>query len=100
MAHTTYNPHPGEILQEEFLTPLGLSQNKLAHYIGVPSNRINMIVNGKRDISADTDLRLCKFFALSEGFFQRLQIEYHSWQAQQHLENVLPTIPAYHNIVK
>ena len=67
------NPHPGEILKEEFLNEIGISQNKLAEAIGVPGNRIHAIVNGTRDITADTDLRLCKFFGLSEGYFLRLQ---------------------------
>ena len=68
-----HNPHPGEILKEEFLTEIGMSQNRLALAIGVPPNRIHAIVNGTRDITADTDLRLCKFFRLSEGYFLRLQ---------------------------
>lgn len=68
-----HNPHPGEILKEEFLTEIGMSQNQLARSIGVPPNRIHAIVNGTRDITADTDLRLCKFFRLSEGYFLRLQ---------------------------
>jgi addiction module HigA family antidote len=67
------NPHPGEILKEEFLKEIGMSQNQLGHAIGVPPNRIHAIVNGTRDITADTDLRLCKFFGLSESYFLRLQ---------------------------
>ena len=67
------NPHPGEILRKDFLDEIGLSQNKLAQAIGVPGNRIHAIVKGTRDITADTDLRLCRFFALSEGYFLRLQ---------------------------
>ena len=58
------NPHPGEILKEEFLNAIGMSQNQLAHTIGVPGNRIHAIVNGTRAITGDTDLRLCKFFGL------------------------------------
>ena len=67
------NPHPGEILKHEFLETTGLSQNRLAHAIGVPPNRIHAIVSGARSITADTDLRLCRFFGLSEGYFLRLQ---------------------------
>lgn len=67
------NPHPGEILKEEFLSEIGLSQNQLAHAIEVPPNRIHAIVNGTRDITADTDLRLSRFFGLSEGYWLRLQ---------------------------
>ena len=67
------NPHPGEILKEEFLKEIGVSQNQLAQAIGVPGNRIHAIVNGTRDITADTDLRLCKFFGLTDGYCLRLQ---------------------------
>ncbi|MBM3567856.1 MAG: HigA family addiction module antidote protein [Alphaproteobacteria bacterium] len=67
------NPHPGEILKHEFLAELGLSQNKLAAAIGVPGNRIHAIVNGTRAITADTDLRLGRYFGLSDGYWLRLQ---------------------------
>ncbi|GIX16318.1 MAG: hypothetical protein KatS3mg119_0504 [Rhodothalassiaceae bacterium] len=67
------NPHPGEILLEEFMKPAGLSQNALARAIGVPPRRINEIVHGRRAITADTDLRLARFFGVSEGFFLGLQ---------------------------
>ena len=66
-------PHIGQVLQDEFLTPLQLSQNALANAIGVPSNRINAIIRGQRSITADTDLRLTKYFGLSKGYFLRLQ---------------------------
>ena len=69
-------PHPGEILNEEFLRPLGLSQYRLAKEIGVPPRRINEIVQGKRAVTTDTDLRLCKFFGLSESFWSGLQTDY------------------------
>ena len=68
--------HPGEILLEEFLGPMGISQYRLAKDIGVPPRRINEIVHGKRGISADTALRLERFFGLSEGFWLRLQARY------------------------
>jgi addiction module HigA family antidote len=67
------NPHPGEILLEEFLRPMSLSQTALARAIGVAPRRINEIVLGKRAVTADTDLRLARYFGLSEGFFLRLQ---------------------------
>ncbi|MGH6682555.1 MAG: HigA family addiction module antitoxin [Pseudolabrys sp.] len=67
------NPHPGEILLEEFLKPMVLSQTALARAVGVPPRRINEIVLGKRAVTADTDLRLGRYFGLSEGFFLRLQ---------------------------
>ncbi len=72
------NPHPGEILLEEFLKPMGLSQNALARAVHVAPRRINEIVLGKRDITADTDLRLARYFGLSEGFFLGLQMDYRS----------------------
>lgn len=84
MAYLT-NPHPGEILKEEFLAEIGLSQNKLGHAIGVPPNRVHAIVKGERDISADTDLRLCKFFGLSEGYFLRLQNAYDTMEAKRRI---------------
>jgi addiction module HigA family antidote len=67
------NPHPGEILLLEFLAPMGLSQSALARAVGVPPRRVNEIVLGKRAVTADTDLRLTRYFRLSEGFFLRLQ---------------------------
>ena len=67
---------PGEMLMEEFLKPLGLSNYRLAKEIGVPAQRIGEIVAGKRSITADTDLRLCRFFALSDGWWLRCQVRY------------------------
>jgi addiction module HigA family antidote len=64
---------PGEVLLEEFLRPMRISQYRLAIAIGVPESRINAIVKGRRAITADTDLRLCRFFGLSEGFWLRMQ---------------------------
>ena len=68
--------HPGEILMEEFLKPLGISQYRLAKDIHVPARRINEIVQGKRSISADTALRLSRYFNLSERFWLNLQARY------------------------
>ncbi len=74
---TTMPPvHPGEILNEEFLGPLGVTQNRLAVSIGVPPRRINEIVHGKRRITADTALRLSRFFGTSEWFWLNLQGRY------------------------
>ncbi len=70
------NPHPGEILLAEFLLPMALSQTALARAIGVPPRRINEIVLGKRAITADTDLRLARYFGVSDGFFLQLQTDY------------------------
>ena len=83
---------PGEVLLEEFLRPMGISQYRLALGIGVPESRINAIVKGKRAITADTDLRLCRFFGLSEGFWLRMQGSHDLKLAKQALERVLPTI--------
>jgi addiction module HigA family antidote len=70
------NPHPGDILLEDFLKPMELSQNALARAVHVPPRRINEIVLGKRSITADTDLRLARFFGVSDGFFLGLQVDY------------------------
>jgi addiction module antidote protein, HigA family len=76
-ADTVMAPvHPGEILLEEFLKPLAVSQYKLAKEIGVPARRINEIVHGQRRISADTALRLARFFGTSERFWINLQARY------------------------
>lgn len=95
MSQLLKNPHPGEILKYEFLEEIGLSQNALAKAIGVPSNRIHAIVNGERDITADTDLRLCKFFKLSEGFFQRIQILYDTREAKRKIAAQIAKIQPY-----
>ena len=68
--------HPGEVLQEEFLKPMTLSQNRLALAIGVPPRRINEIVLGKRSVSADTALRLARYFGMSAQFWLGLQMDY------------------------
>lgn len=70
------NIHPGEVLLEEFLLPMQLSQNALARATGVPPRRINEIVLGKRGVTADTALRLAKAFGTSEGFWLGLQADY------------------------
>ena len=72
-----FNPvTPGELLLEEFLRPMGLSQYRLAKEIDVPAQRIGEIVAGKRAITADTDLRLCRFFGLSSGYWLRAQVTF------------------------
>ena len=77
MTDKTIGPvHPGEILSEEFLKPLKVSQYRLAKDINVPARRINEIVHGKRSISADTALRLSRYFGLSERFWLNLQSRY------------------------
>jgi len=76
---------PGEILLEEFLKPMGLSQYRLAKEIGVPAQRISEIVSGKRSITADTDLRLCKFFGLSNGYWLRAQAAHDTEVAEREM---------------
>lgn len=89
------NPHPGDILKYEFLDELGMSQNALARAIGVPANRIHAIVRGTRDVTADTDLRLCKFFRLSEGYFLRLQNAYDTLEAKRKIAAQVVHIKPY-----
>lgn len=77
MARKAHAPiHPGEILLEEFLEPMGVSQYRLAKDISVPPRRINEIVHGKRGITADTALRLARYFRTSERFWMNLQTRY------------------------
>ena len=86
------NPHPGEILMEEFLAPMSLSQTALANAIDVPPRRINEIVLGKRAVTADTDLRLARYFGMSEGFFLGLQTDYELMQRRRQIGDKLKAI--------
>lgn len=86
------NPHPGEILLEEFLRPLELSQNRLARAIRVPPRRINELVHAKRSVSADTDLRLGRYFGISEGFFLGLQADYDLMERRRQIAAELEAI--------
>ena len=95
MLKKLINPHPGEILKKEFLEELGMSQNALADALKVPRNRIHAIVNGNRSITADTDLRLCKFFKLSDGYWLRLQNAYDTMEARRSILKQLKKIPCY-----
>jgi antitoxin HigA-1 len=85
------NPHPGEILLE-FLKPMALSQNALARAVHVAPRRINEIVLGKRDMTADTDLRLARYFGVSEGFFLGLQMDYDLMQRRREIDRDLKAI--------
>ncbi len=85
-------PHIGRILAEEFMEPLGITQNALAVAIGVPTNRINAIVRGQRGITADTDLRLTKYFGLSKGYFLRFQSNIELLEQGKKIENELSNI--------
>jgi len=94
MTKQIKNPHPGIILSEEFLFELNMSMSELSKSIGVPKNRIHHIVKGTRGISADTDIRLSKFFGLSEGYWLRLQNQYDLMEAKR-TENVFDKIKPY-----
>jgi addiction module HigA family antidote len=84
---------PGEMLMEEFLKPLGLTKYRLAKDIGVPPQRIGDIVAGKRSVTADTDLRLCRYFGLSDGWWLRGQASYDTAIAREALQEQLARIP-------
>ena len=86
------NVHPGEVLLEEFLIPMELSQNTVARAIGVPPRRINEIVLGKRGITADTALRLAKAFGTSEGFWLGLQADYDLEETRKAISNDLKKV--------
>lgn len=86
------NPSPGDILLKDFLKPMGLSQNALARAVNVPPRRINEIVLGKRSLTADTDLRLARYFGVSEGFFLGLQADYDLMQRRREIEDELKRI--------
>ena len=84
--------HPGEILREEFLKPMGLSANQLARSIHVPAPRINDIVLERRGITADTAVRLARFFNMSEEFWMNLQLQYEMRAALQHRRKTIRKI--------
>ncbi len=86
------NPHAGEILFAEFMKPMGISQNALARAILVPPRRINEIVNGQRALTADTDLRLARYFGMSEGYFLGLQTDYDLMQRRRQIAAELAKI--------
>ena len=90
--HTVLPVSPGEMLEEEFLKPLGLTKYRLAKDIGVPAQRISEIVSGKRAVTADTDLRLCRYFGLSDGWWLRGQAAYGAAIAKEALRKELVTI--------
>jgi addiction module HigA family antidote len=93
----THRPptHPGEMLLEEFLNPMGITQKELADNIRVPYQRINEIINGRRGITPSTALRLAKFFNMSADFWMNLQLRWDLYFAQQEEGDVLETIQPY-----
>lgn len=92
--------HPGEILLEEFLEPLDLTQRDLANALRVPYQRINDIVNGRRGITADTAMRLAKFFNTTPEYWMKFQWRLDRWNAAKKNASVIDSIPVYtdHNI--
>lgn len=89
------NVHPGEVLREEFLIPHGISQYRLAKDIGVPQMRISAICNGKRGISADTAVRLARYFGSTPGFWLGLQADYDTEEAEKALKKSRIKIPRF-----
>ena len=92
--------HPGEVLLEEFLKPMNLSRNRLAHSIGVPPRRINEIVLGKRGITADTALRLARYFSMSPQFWMGIQMDYALDVAEDELSDRLEVEVRPHQATK
>lgn len=89
---------PGELLREEFLAPMGITQYRLAKEIGVPAQRIGEIVAGRRAITADTDLRLCRFFGLSNGYWLRAQAAHDTEVAEHALGKTLDKIKPWRRV--
>ena len=83
---------PGELLKEEFLEPMGITQYRLAKETGIPAQRIGQIVLGNRRVTADTDLRLCRFFGLADGYWLRAQVAYDTDVAKRELASELAKI--------
>ena len=92
MAYANIMPTIGEVLASEFLEPMNISQNALAKALGIPQNRLSDIINGKRGVSADTDLRLCKYFGLTDGYFTGLQMDFDRIAAKRKLQKDLDKI--------
>jgi addiction module HigA family antidote len=89
-------PHPGEILAEEFLKPMGISRYRLAKELGIPATRVGDIVAGKRAITADTGLRLSRFFGMSEAFWTGLQDDFDLANVKDQIETDLDAITPWH----
>jgi len=85
-------PNIGEVLALEFLEPMNISQNSLAKALGIPQNRLSDIINGKRGVSADTDLRLCKYFGLTDGYFSGLQMDFERIAVKKKIQKELNII--------
>jgi addiction module HigA family antidote len=96
----THRPptHPGEMLLEEFLNPMNVTQRELAQAIGVPYQRVNEIINGRRGVSPSTSLRLAKYLGTTPDFWINLQLRWDLYHAQQDEADSLKTIKPYHAI--
>jgi len=92
MTYIDNLPTIGEVLASEFLEPMNISQSALARALGIPQNRVSDIINGKRGVSADTDLRLCKYFGLVDGYFSGMQMDFERIAAKRKLQNELEKI--------
>jgi addiction module HigA family antidote len=92
MPNVNNLPTVGEVLALEFLEPMNISQNSLARSLGIPQNRLSDIINGKRGVSADTDLRLCRYFGLTDGYFTGLQMDFERIAAKRKLQKDLKKI--------
>ena len=92
MTYKDNLPTIGEVLALEFLEPMNISQNALAKVLGIPPNRLSDIINGKRGVSADTDLRLCKYFGLTDSFFIGMQMDFERIVAKRKLQKELNKI--------
>ena len=88
----------GELLKEEFLIPMGISQYRIAKEIGVPAGRIGQIIAGKRSITADTDLRLCRFFGLSDGYWLRAQAAYDTEVEKEKIKDELDRMRTWEQV--
>lgn len=92
--------HPGEMLLEEFLNPMGISQRELADAIHVPYQRVNELVNQRRGVTPGTALRLARFFNVSADFWLNLQVRWDLYRAQQAESEALKSIPDFHKFQK
>jgi addiction module HigA family antidote len=100
MAFTNELPTIGEVLSAEFLEPMNITQNALAKALGIPQNRLSDIINGKRGVSADTDLRLCKYFGLADGYFTGMQLDFDRIAAKRNILDDLKKIVPLQNAQK
>lgn len=89
---TTEPVSPGELLLEDFLKPMGISQYRLAKETGIPAQRIGQIVLGRRSVTVDTDLRLCRFFGLTDGYWLRAQMAYDLEKGRREMSDELEAI--------